>query len=189
VTASGPVMDLQRMLGAHPGTVTQFLESLTGDSLSAEVISQGPDNAGVGTEAGTGAEARVDLADNRALGPRTGQSLTRRIAVLRGYPSGLPYLYAESAFVPERLPDAVRQQLERTSDPIGRVLVAHALPVAREALPPPGAPPAAGLVTAGPTEVVWARAYRLLIGGAPVFAIREWFFRTVLDALARSAAT
>jgi chorismate-pyruvate lyase len=60
--------------------------------------------------------------------------------------------------------------------------------LAREALPPPEAPPEAGLATAGPAEVVWARSYRLLIDGAPVFAIREWFFRTVLDALARSAA-
>jgi chorismate-pyruvate lyase len=166
------------MLRDTPSTVTHLLETLTGDSLSAEVISQCP------------AEAGRDGAVDRALGPGTGQSLTRRIALLRGAPSGLPYLYAESAFVPERLPDAVRRQLEGTSDPIGRVLLAHALPLAREALPPPGALSlAAALVTAGQAEVVWARAYRLLIDGAPVFAIGEWFFRTVLDALDRSAAT
>jgi chorismate-pyruvate lyase len=170
-------MDLQRMLHDNPDTVTHFLEILTGDALSAEVISQYPADAG------------VDVAVDRALGPRTGQSLTRRIALLRGYPSGLPYLYAESAFVPERLPDAVRRQLEQTSDPIGRVLVAHALPLAREALPPPEPPPAAAVAPAGQAEIVWARAYRLLIDGAPVFAIREWFFRTVLDALDRSTAT
>jgi len=34
--------------------------------------------------------------------------------------------------------------------------------------------------------VVWRRAYRLAIGGRPVFAIREWFLRPVLDALADS---
>jgi chorismate-pyruvate lyase len=177
VTASGPG-DLQRLLRDSPGGVTHLLETLTGDSLSAEVLNQYP------------VEAGGDSADDRALGPPAGQSLTRRFALLRGSPSGLPYLYAESAFVPERLPAAVRQQLEGTSDPIGRVLVAHALPLATEALPPPEPlPPAAALATAGPAEIVWARAYRLLIAGAPVFAIREWFFRTVLDALDRSASS
>jgi chorismate-pyruvate lyase len=171
------VMDLQRMLRENPGTVTQFLESLTGDALSAEVITQGP----------AGAEA--DLSFERALDAGPGQSVTCRTALLRGSPSGLAYLYAESAFVPERLPDAVRRQLEGTSEPIGRVLIAHALPLARDALAPPESTSPTGLPTAGPPEVVWARAYRLLIAGAPVFAIREWFFRTVLDALARSAAT
>lgn len=34
--------------------------------------------------------------------------------------------------------------------------------------------------------VVWRRAYRLALGGRPVFAIREWFLRAVLDALADS---
>jgi chorismate-pyruvate lyase len=157
--------------------VTHLLETLTGESLSTEVISQSPTAAG------------VDFAVDRALGPGTGQFLTRRIALLRGSPSGLPYLYAESAFVPERLPGAVRRQLECTSDPIGRILVAHALPWAREALPPPEPPPPAAVASAGQTEIVWARAYRLLIDGAPVFAIREWFFPTVLDAMDRSAAT
>ncbi len=32
--------------------------------------------------------------------------------------------------------------------------------------------------------MVWRRAYRLALGGRPVFAIREWFLRPVLDALA-----
>jgi chorismate-pyruvate lyase len=179
VTASGPV-DLQRWLRDSSGTVTQLLEHLTGDVLSAEVIAQSPTQSG--------ADAVVD----GALTPATGQQLTRRVALLRGSPSGLPYVYAESAFVPDRLPEPVRRRLADTRDPIGRVLVAHALPMAREALPSPEPPPptdAVAVATAGTSEIVWARAYRLLVDGAPVFAIREWFLGTVLDALDRSRAT
>jgi chorismate-pyruvate lyase len=176
VTASGPV-DLQRWLRDSPGTVTQLLEALTGDALSAEVIAQGP------------AQRGADVVVDGALTPSIGQQLTRRVALLRGSPSGLPYVYAESAFVPDRLPGPVRRRLADTSDPIGRILVAHALPMAREELPPPDPPPADAVVTAGAAEIVWARAYRLLVDGAPVFAIREWFLGTVLDALDRSRAT
>jgi hypothetical protein len=39
---------------------------------------------------------------------------------------------------------------------------------------------------AEPAEIVWCRAYRLTVGGAPVFAITEWFCRSVLTALQRS---
>jgi chorismate-pyruvate lyase len=37
------------------------------------------------------------------------------------------------------------------------------------------------------SEVVWSRAYRLVIDELPVFAIREWFLRSVLEALDREA--
>jgi chorismate--pyruvate lyase len=173
VTGSEPV-DLERILLGGPDTVTHILETLTGESLSAEVICQ-------------------DLAPadpGNALAVTVGRSLTRRTAVLRGRPSGVPYLYAESAFVSERLPDGARHQLEQTSDPIGRVLVAHGLPLTRDPLVRPDQPyPAAAVTAGGQMGIVWARAYRLKVDGAPVFAIREWFFRSVLDALDRAAAT
>jgi chorismate-pyruvate lyase len=173
VTAFEPV-DLEETLLGRPHTVTHILETLTAETLSAEVIRQGPVAAGV----------------DDALAVSTRETLTHRTAVLRGWPSGLPYLYAESAFVPERLPDGARHQLERSCEPIGRVLVAHGLNLARETLPRPERPyPASAVTAGGQLGIVWARAYRLMVDGAPVFAIKEWFFRSVLDALDRSAAT
>jgi chorismate-pyruvate lyase len=173
VTVSEPV-DLEETLLGRPDTVTHILETLTAETLSAEVIRQGTAAAG---------------ADD-ALVVAAGESLTHRTAVLRGWPSGLPYLYAESAFVPERLPDGARRQLERSREPIGRVLVAHGLHLAREALPRPEPPyPASAVTAGGRLGIVWARAYRLMVDGAPVFAIKEWFFRSVQDALDRSAAS
>jgi chorismate-pyruvate lyase len=173
VTCSEP-LDLEKILFGGPETVTHTLETLTAESLSAEVISQ--------------YLAPADEAD--ALAVTRGQSLIRRIAVLRGSPSGVPYLYAESTFVAERLPEGARYQLEHTSDPIGRVLVAHGLPLTRDQLTQPDRPYPTAAVTAGsPMGIVWARAYRLRIGSAPVFAIREWFFESVVHALARSGST
>jgi chorismate--pyruvate lyase len=172
MTVSEPI-DLGKILLGGPDTVTHILETLTGESLAAEVICQ-------------------DLAPadpGNALGVTVGQSLTHRTAVLRGRPSGVPYLYAESAFMAERLPDVARHQLAHTSDPIGRVLVAHGLPLTRDPLVQPDRPyPAAAVRAGGQMGIVWARAYRLRVDGAAVFAIREWFFRSVLDALERSAA-
>jgi chorismate-pyruvate lyase len=115
--------------------------------------------------------------------------MTHRISVLKGLNSDVPYLYAESTFVPDRLPEEVSAQLERTSDPIGRVLVANGLGMRREPLPRPegvGAyVPSTDMEFA--SEIVWSRAYRLTIDNQPVFAIHEWFLRSVLDALDRQA--
>ena len=115
--------------------------------------------------------------------------MTHRMAVLRGRTTDLPYLYAESTFLPERLPERARAQLDRTNDPIGRVLVAHGLRTGREVLPQPGpvGSDALSIIAGFSSEIVWSRAYRLIIDGLPVFAIREWFFRSVLEALDRQA--
>ena len=173
MTVSEPV-DLEEALLSRPGTVTHILEKLTAETLSAEVIRQGAVAPGV----------------DDALAVSPGESLTHRTAVLRGWPSGRPYLYAESAFVPERLPDGARQQLERSCAPIGRVLVAHGLHLARDPLPRPEPPyPASAVGAGGQWGIVWARAYRLVVGGVPVFAIKEWFFRSVQDALDRSGGS
>jgi chorismate-pyruvate lyase len=171
-----PPVDLSRMLRESAGTVTDLLETATGEPLRAEVLRQEP------------ADATVDRGLGEALGEMTDQSLCHRVAVLRGTRSRLPYLYAESVFVVERLPASARQQLECTDDPIGRVLVAHRLRLSTEGLAAPAPPyPVPARTAAEGRDIVWARAYRLLVDGAPIFAIREWFFRPVLDALARPA--
>ncbi len=171
MTLSRPDTDprgvLRRALAARP-TVTQFLEELTGEPLVADVMSQRP--------------VVPDPADG--LGVAGEQGMIRRIARLRSR-GGTPYLYADTSFVPARLPPSARRRLAVGCEPIGRVLVDEGLaPVQLPALgtilarcPGPPAPE-------GAEEVVWRRAYRLALGGRPVFAIREWFLRSVLDALA-----
>ncbi len=160
--------DLRRAVIDGPGTVTDFLEMLTGEPLVADVVHQGP----------------VVLGPGNDLEAVPGYAATHRIAVLKGGITHQPYVYAESMFVEERLPEPARTRLKGTTDPIGRVLVAHGLHPKRESLAPSGealgqAPDA---VMALDSDIVWSRAYRLRIDGQLVFAIREWFLRSVLDA-------
>jgi chorismate-pyruvate lyase len=172
VTASEP-SGLQRLLLYTPGTVTHLLETLTGELIFADVIRQ----YSIPASAADGLEVTV------------GHPITRRMAVLRGRASDLPYLYAESTYLPERLPERAQAQLARTDDPIGRVLVTHGLRTGREVLPPPGPveSDALSIIAGHSSEFVWSRAYRLIIDGLPVFAIREWFLQSVLEALDRQA--
>jgi chorismate-pyruvate lyase len=173
VTSAEPA-DLQRVLFDHADTVTQFLETLTGEELVAEVIEQYPTAAGAGNH----------LAVSAAL------MVTQRRAVLTGRTTALPYVYAESMYVPERLSERSRRRLERTTDPIGRVLAASGLRPSREPVTGSIGAGAATSPTVAPPgpEIVWSRAYRLLIDDVPVFSICEWFFRSVLDALDRRNA-
>jgi chorismate-pyruvate lyase len=164
--------DLQQALRDSSDTVTDMLELLAGEKIVADVVRR----------------CAVSAVTGNALGVAPGQPLTHRIAVLKGVTSEQPYLYAESTFVPERLPQSAGLQLTRSSEPIGRVVVAHGFRLSREELPGPELPELPPATAAGDdtTEVVWARAYLLLLDDRPVFAIREWFFRSVLDVLDRA---
>jgi chorismate-pyruvate lyase len=170
VTAPGR-SPLPRLLRDNPDTVTHLLEELTGEPLVADVVRQ---------------DSLPAEADN-ALGVEAGQPLTHRIAVLKGGITMVPFVYAESMFVPARLPTAASRQLERTSDPIGRVLAAHGLALHREDLPASGSgtPRVLDAAAAGVSAVVWSRAYLLTTDTLPVFVISEWFLRAVQDALER----
>ncbi len=171
MTAPGPA-PLPLLLRDNPDTVTHLLEALTGEPLVADVVRQ----------YSRPAEAR------NTLGVGAGQTVTHRIAVLQGGVTMVPYVYAESAYVPGRLPEAARFQLEHTNDPIGRVLAAHGLAHVREDTPSarPGTPQALDGLAADASAIVWCRAYRLMIDDLPVFAICEWFFRSVQHAVERS---
>jgi chorismate-pyruvate lyase len=165
--------DLQRLLLDNPGTVTHLLETLTGELIFADVVRQ----------------HSIRASSDNDLGVTVGHPITHRMAVLRGGTTDHPYVYAESRFLPERLPEMAQVQLDRTSDPIGRVLVAHGLKAGRQVLPQPGplGSDARSIMAGFSSEVVWSRAYRLVIYELPVFAVREWFFRSVLEAMDRQA--
>jgi chorismate-pyruvate lyase len=172
VTASDST-ELEHAFCHHPGTVTDLLESLTGEPLVADVVRQDPREAG---------------RDND-LGVAPGVLVMYRAAVLKGQSTDVPYVYAESIYIPERLPDGAGRELGQTSQPIGRILAAHGLALTREPLARPevgGGPvwvPVQDQDQPPPTEIVWGRSYRLTVGGVAVFAITEWFCRSVLDAL------
>jgi chorismate-pyruvate lyase len=162
--------DLPRLLRDNPHSVTHLLETLTGEPLTANVLQQNSMTARAGNEL----EVGVD------------RTITQRIVVLLGHRTGVPYVYAESVFVPERLSLQVCTQLEHTSDPIGRILATQGLALTRVDLAPPAERPQHVLDTVAPGAViVWARAYRLMMGDMAVFAIREWFFRSILEARER----
>jgi chorismate-pyruvate lyase len=172
VTLGEPVTDLRGVLRhalAEAPTVTEFLETLTGEPVVADVMSQTPVAPNPGAGLAVDGEATV----------------VRRIARLRGS-SGIPYVCADTVFATARLPTSARRRLEHGGDPIGRVLVEEGLlPVQIPWLGPlPLQDP--GSVVPELADVVWQRAYRLALGGRPVFAIREWFLRPVLNALASS---
>ena len=171
-TRSSQTTDLQQWLRETPDTVTHILEVVTGESIVADVVCQSPIVAG----------------EDNVLGVRAGHLLTHRIAVLRGEASERAYVYAETDFVPDRLPKKALGQLECTSEPIGRILLGEGLAMDRRAWPRPERPdPApAGTVDEGDNEVIWARAYLLALDDLPAFAIREWFFGSVLDPFDRS---
>ena len=124
---SSQTRDLQRTLREGPDTVTQILEGLTGEPIVADVVRQYP----------TAAEEADSV-----LGVPMGHPLMHRIAVLRGGATARPYVYAESTFVPDRLPEEAQRQLAGTSEPIGRIMMAHgfalpARPFGSRALPTP----------------------------------------------------
>jgi chorismate-pyruvate lyase len=164
--------ELPRLLRDSPDSVTHLLETLTGEPLTADVLRQYSTTARAGNDLEVG----------------VGRTITQRIVVLKGHRTGVPYVYAESVFVPERLPLQVRTELEHTSDPIGRILATRGLTLDRVGLvPPPEQAPHVLDAVAG-AVIVWARAYRFMRGDMVVFAIREWFFRSVNEAHDRRAS-
>ena len=166
--------DFQRALADSPDTVTDFVESLIDGTLIAEVVGQYQVGA-------SPAEDDLDVDE--------GETLVQRTAVLKGLESGTPYVIAESTYVPDRLPALVRAQLSWTHDTIGRALVRSGLKVERGSPSQPYEPgePAAHAIATTPSEIVWSRAYLLLVDGTATFAVQEWFLRPVLDAFERKA--
>jgi len=94
---------LERALSHTGGTVTALLETMTGEVIEAEVIEQA---------------ALLATIPNR-LDVGAGHPLVRRQAILRGRTSRRGYLYAETVFVPDRLPEGVAQVLETTTARLG----------------------------------------------------------------------
>jgi chorismate-pyruvate lyase len=160
---------LERALQVVSGTVTAFLEDLTGEVVEADNLERGTTYATVPNGLNVGA----------------GHPLAWRKAVLRGRSSARAYLYAESLIVPDRLPEGTYRRLKTTSDPIGRVLAERGFPITRAVLATPDR--TAAIARSGPdhsvSAAIYARRYRIDSSGMPVMLIDEWFLQDLRDAI------
>jgi|BarGraNGADG00212_1021973.scaffolds.fasta_scaffold20328_2 chorismate-pyruvate lyase len=162
-------VELMTALQRTSGTVTEFLEHLAGEPIDADILSQIARPAG----------------NDNSLGLASDAEMVRRTVLLTGRTSGRNFVYAESAIAVERLPDSVRQRLELSRDPIGRVLSDHRLSVRREPLAGPviavgNAANIANLLDGA----ALSRRYRIMLGSGPAIVVSEWFLQTVPEALA-----
>jgi chorismate-pyruvate lyase len=114
-----------------------------------------------------------------------GQAVIRREAIIRGRTSRRDLLYAETVFVPDRLPAGVPELLETTNDPIGRVLAARGFGMTRAVLGAPHRTPSVARLgpANGVDAAIFARRYRVDSDGAAVMLIDEWFLPGLYSAL------
>jgi chorismate lyase len=162
-------LELMATLRRSTGTVTDFLEHLAGEPIDADVLSQDAGPAG----------------NDNSLGLVSDAEILRRSVLLTGRASGRRFVYAESAIAMERLPDPVRQRLELSRDPIGRVLTDHGIPVRRDPLAGP-------VVAVGDTARIarlldgaaLSRRYRITLRSDTAIVVSEWFLPTVFEAIA-----
>jgi chorismate-pyruvate lyase len=109
-----------------------------------------------------------------------------RTVLLRGRNTGCAFVYAETSIAPARIPPPVRRALERSRDPIGRILSEHALVGERELLPGrASADHADATIAVHLAAAPLSRRYRILLGSGPAFAVDEWFLQPAADALSR----
>jgi len=163
-----PVVTESRLkvaLNSTSGTVTSFLEELLGERSAAERYHH----------------ERISASALNDLGVEEGEPLLRRAATLQGSISGRPYVYAESMIVVSRLPVSFFHRLERSSDPIGRLLDETGITATREDLVE-----GLGIGMDRPRnfdEIVHGylltRTYRIDSQQVPLMIIREWFLETL----------
>jgi chorismate-pyruvate lyase len=153
---------LQRILLATPGTVTDILETYSGESIVVSKLF----------------ESIVLL--ERAMPEmelEAGHPVYSRKILLQGAETGQCFLYAESSIVLDRLEKPIRDGLLTTNKPIGLLMREERMETFRDILDY-GQEPAgelAGHFRVEPTAgVVW-RTYRMLSGRRPVMLITEKF--------------
>ena len=164
--------ELARHLRREAATVTAFLEGRAGETIQAEVVSQEDQQAGPDNALALGAPARV----------------VRRAVLLSGRSTGRLFVYAESTIAPSRLPESVMARLWGGREPIGRVLLEHALSVRREALGGVLAPECAGADLEPLLRgAVLSHRQLVLVGEVPAVDVCEWFLEPVSQILGGDA--
>jgi chorismate-pyruvate lyase len=154
---------LELGLGRTSGTVTAFLEQLTGEPI----------------EAHERRHAMIEVDSPNSLGVHPGSPLLKRTVVLRGRRSARPYVYAESLLVPGSLPSAFFKRLDTSADPIGRILTEECIDFTRVPLPPPGPRPALVVTDdeLASNRCILARRYRIDVATTRSWRLRSGSFR------------
>ncbi|MHB8219983.1 MAG: chorismate--pyruvate lyase family protein [Acidimicrobiales bacterium] len=150
------------------GSVTSFLEELAHEPIDADVLAHRP--------AVPGNPSELDVVP--------GTQLVLRAVLLTGRRTGRCFVYAETILVVDRLSASVRSRLERTGEPIGRVLGDHGLRFDRQPIEGPPVPGRMGLVVPDVVDgSVLSRRYRIAIDGVAAILVAEWFLPEVVEAL------
>jgi chorismate-pyruvate lyase len=151
------------------GTVTDLLESVSGERIDALVVAQARGRAGL--------DSRLGL---RPLDP-----VLERAALLAGHETGRVFAYAESQIAADRLSDDAVRRLLECRDPIGRILTEGGLDPHRQFLDD-SAETNAPLESIEPTlaRIALTRRSLILVGSKPAVLVSEWFTDTLLDTLA-----
>ena len=154
----------QKVLLVTDGTVTQLVELYTGESISVKKI-----------ENHIVASPVVPADVQRMLQTTSNNAVLKRIILLCGNTKS--YIYAESCFVMERLPQDMRLKLETTNIPIGLLWREAKLETHREIIEyrrERNASVAAHLGVDEEAELL-SRTYMLYTGGKPMGVITEKF--------------
>ena len=109
----------QRALLVMDGTVTQFVEAYTMEPVEVVRLSQ---------------SIQPLSADHVWLEAPEGTAVIARQVLLRGKRSSVPYAYAVSLIVSDRLPDVIKQGLETEGEGLGHLLLHSKLEIRREML-------------------------------------------------------
>jgi chorismate-pyruvate lyase len=159
-------LDLRAALDRMSGSVTDFLEQLVGEKIDAHAH-------------------RHDIVEAHAangLRVEAGEPLLHRAATLRGRTSGCSFVYAESVIAVGRLPAGFSDQLETSTEPIGRILDESGISVTRQDVGEPDVVPRPNSdMKVG--EYLLARTYRIDSEQIPVMIITEWFLEALLPFL------
>jgi chorismate-pyruvate lyase len=152
----------QRALLVIDGTVTKFIEAYTMEPVETLRLGQ---------------ERRSLSSDHPWLEAPGGTEVIARQVVLEGVYSRSLYAYATSLVVPDRLPAAIRADLDDANGSLGRILLDRRLETRRDILwygrERLADPPAA--LRRYPEGEFLSRTYRIIAGGAPIMLIHEKF--------------
>lgn len=154
----------QRALLVLDGTVTQFIEAYSSESIHVIRLNQ---------------TRNVLKAPHAWLETQANTEILAREVILRGDRSGVVYVHAVSLLVISRLPETLLAKFETDSGGIGRILLSSRIENRRELLwfgceqirqMPPQLIPNLG-------NDFLSRYYRVMIAGTPVMLINEKFPR------------
>ncbi len=153
---------VQRILLITDGTVTHIVQEYAGEPICVVKLSQSLRPSG---------EESSEL----QLGEE--ETVLRRKVLLQGQRTGRNFVYAESVILADRLPEAVRDKLQRTDEPLGKVLQEHQMETFREIIHWGEEPVGEWGEHFGiqPQATAVSRSYRVWAGQKPIMLITEKF--------------